>query len=167
MPRLFSYIVEHDTGYAPNPSNDICTLAYCKYPMRPHVREDDYVVGLGKKELGNRLVYAMRVTEVMEHDLYLRDPRFEERRGDYDTDNAKKEIAKSPQVLISADFVYRGGDGPSLPANLTGLIVDRQGYKSHKNAPLIPEFLEWFESLERGCLGDPRDMDESKRGECC
>lgn len=166
MTRLFSYIVDHDTGYAPNPSNDICTLAYCKYPMRPHVKEGDYVVGLGKKDLGNHVVYAMRVTEALEHDLYLLDSRFEDRWGDYENDNAKKEIAESPTVLVSTDFVYWGGDGPPLPANLTGLIFDRQGYKGPKNAPLIPEFLEWFEGIERGCLGDPRDMDESKRGEC-
>ena len=165
MPRLFSYIVDHDTGYAPNPSNDICTLAYCKYPMRPHVQKDDYVVGLAKKERDNHVVYAMRVTEALEHDLYLQDPRFEDRWGDYENDNAKKEIAKSPTVLISTDFVYWGGEGPPLPANLTGLIVDRQGYKSHKNAPLIPEFLDWFESLKRGCLVEPTDGDE--REPCC
>lgn len=167
MPRLFSYIVDHDTGYAPNPSNDICTLAYCKYPMRPHVKEGDYVVGLGKKDLGNHVVYAIRVTEALEHDLYLLDSRFEDRRGDYDNDNAKKEIAESPTVLISTDFVYWGGEGPPLPANLTGLIFDRQGYKGPKNAPLIPAFIEWFEGVEKGCLGEPTDGDKRERGKVC
>ena len=116
---LFSYIVEHDTGYAPNPFNGVCTLAYCKYPMRPHVQKDDYVIGVGKKELGNRVVYAMRVTETMEHDCYRRDQRFEDRRGDWSNPNAKKQIAKSSQVLISDDFVYWGGEGPGVPDNLT------------------------------------------------
>ena len=168
MPTLFSYIVDHDKGYAPNPSNDICTLAYCKYPMRPHVQEGDYVVGLGKKKSGQppSFVYAMRVTEVMEHKVYLEDSRFAERRADYDNANAKEEIAKSSRVLISDDFAYWGRDRPPLPSELSGLIVGR-GYKSNANDHLIPEFLEWFEGIEKGRLGDPTDMDESKRGECC
>jgi len=31
MPRLFSYVVDHDYGFAPNPSGGFCTLAKCKY----------------------------------------------------------------------------------------------------------------------------------------
>ena len=68
-------------------------------------------------------------------------------------------------MLISTDFVYWGGEGPPLPANLTDLIFDRQGYKGPKNAPLIPEFIEWFEGVEKGCLGEPTDGD--KREPCC
>lgn len=158
MTTLFSYIVDHDTGYAPNPFNGVCTLAYCKYPMRPHVQKDDYVIGVGKKELGNRVVYAMRVTETLEHDLYLLDQRFEDRRGDYDNSNAKEEIAESSQALISDDFVYWGGEGPDVPERLRGLIVERQGYKSKINAPLIDEFLKWFKRQKRGCLGTPTAM---------
>ena len=152
---LFSYIVRYDDGYAPNPFHGFCTLAYCKYPMRPYVQEGDYVVGLGKKELGNRLVYAMRVTEALEHDRYLQDPRFEERRGDYDNTNAKEEIAEASRVLISDDFAYWGGDGRHLPKSLGGLILERQGYKSKANASLIPEFVKWFKRQKRGCLGIP------------
>ena len=164
---LFSHIVASDTGHAPNPFHGFCTLAYCKYLMRPHVQEGDYVVGLGKKDLGNRLVYAMRVTEALEHDRYLQDPRFEERRGDYDDGNAKEEIAKASRVLISDDFVYWGGEGRPLPERLRGLILqvsggfagaaERHGYKSKANASLIPAFVEWFAEQERGRLGEPTD----------
>ena len=170
---LFSYIVDHDTGYAPNPFNGICTLAYCKYPMRPHVREDDYVIGLGKKELGNRVVYAMRVTETLEHDRYLLNRRFKDRWEDYNTPNAKEEIRQASRVLISTDFAYWGGEGRRLPERLHGLIVDRWGYKSKINAPLIPEFLKWFKRQQRGCLGTPTAMLEAdatgkrKRGKGC
>ncbi len=159
--RLFSYIVASDTGYAPNPFHGFCTLAYCKYPMRPHVQEGDYVVGLGKKDLGNRLVYAMRVTEALEHDRYLQDPRFKERRGDYNDTNSKEEIAEASRVLISDDFVYRGGEGRTLPESLGGLILDGHGYKSTANAPLIPEFLKWFKRQRKGCLGTPTAMLEA------
>ena len=155
---LFSYIVVSDDKYAPNPSNGVCTLAYCKYPMRPHVKEGDYVIGLGKKGLGNRVVYAMRVTETLEHDVYLRDPRFEDRRGDYDDPNSEEEIRQASRVLISTDFVYWGGEGRPLPERLRGLILDRHGYKSRANTPLIPEFLKWFKRQKRGCLGTPTAM---------
>ena len=31
MAKLFSYVVDHDYGFAPNPFGGFCTLAKCKY----------------------------------------------------------------------------------------------------------------------------------------
>ena len=164
MPRLFSYIVDHDTGYAPNPSNDICTLAYCKYPMRPHVKEGDYVVGLGKKELGNHLVYAMRVTEALEHDLYLLDPRFAGQAGRLRQRQRERGNRQVPHGADQHGLRLLGRRGPASSRQPDRLIIDRQGYKGPKNTPLIPAFIEWFEGVEKGCLGEPTGGDKR---ECC
>ena len=32
MPRLYSYVLRKDTGFAPNPYSGYCTLACCKPP---------------------------------------------------------------------------------------------------------------------------------------
>lgn len=73
-PKLFSYVVQHDYGYAPNPYFGVCTLARCKCRENKRQREniveralvEDWIVGTGgadrKKSAGNgNLIYAMRV----------------------------------------------------------------------------------------------------------
>jgi hypothetical protein len=76
MPKLFSYVVEHDRGHAPNPHFRICTLCLCKYRKKTTNRKNiveraapgDWVIGTGganlKKSAGHgTLIYAMRVDE--------------------------------------------------------------------------------------------------------
>ncbi len=31
VPKLYSYVVEHDNGHAPNPYFGVCTLCRCKF----------------------------------------------------------------------------------------------------------------------------------------
>ena len=73
---LYSYTIATDTGFAPNPFRGFCTLACCKPGIRRTAQEGDYVVGIGPKGSGNRVVYAMRVTETVEFDDYWHDKRF-------------------------------------------------------------------------------------------
>ena len=75
--NLFSYIVVHDSGFAPNPFWDYCTLACCKPKIRCTADEGDLIVGLFPKSLGNRIVYFMRVTETLTFAEYWFDPRFQ------------------------------------------------------------------------------------------
>jgi len=87
--KLFSYVVEHDRGHAPNPFFGVCTLCRCKYrnsqEKPPNVIElaepGDWVAGTGganrRKSAGHRkLVYAMRVDEKLTRKQYYSDPRF-------------------------------------------------------------------------------------------
>ena len=83
---LFTYVVAHDTGFAPNPHWGYCTLATCKPRIRNAAEKGDWIVGLSPKAQGNKLVYAMRVEEKLTHDQYFRDPRFD----------SKKPMPKSP-----------------------------------------------------------------------
>src|SRR4051795_10756509 len=75
MPRLFSYVLEHDYGFAPNPFGGFCTLSKCKYrKSRRNVVElaevGDWIAGTGgadrRKSAGHgKLIYAMRVDEII------------------------------------------------------------------------------------------------------
>ena len=83
--KLYSYIVVHDTGFSPNPFWGYCTLADCKPAIRRTAEVGDWVVGLSPKADGNRLIYAMRVDEVLRYDEYYRDPRFARKIPEYAT----------------------------------------------------------------------------------
>lgn len=80
--RLYSYILRHDSGFAPNPFGGICTLACCKPAIRRTACPDDLVLGLTPKHLGYRLAYVMYVNEVMPFESYWNDFRFKGKRPD-------------------------------------------------------------------------------------
>src|SRR5260221_12084613 len=73
MPKLFSYVVDHDYGYAPCPFGGFCTLAKCKYGSKKRnivemAEEGDWIAGTGGADLGKsagqgKLIYAIRVDE--------------------------------------------------------------------------------------------------------
>ena len=78
MGRLYSYVVQHDHGFAPNPFWGTCTLANCKPKIRAHAAVGDLVIGTGSVDIAasGRLVYWMRVGEIVLFDDYWLDPRF-------------------------------------------------------------------------------------------
>ncbi|MFI8412135.1 hypothetical protein ACIGB6_06565 [Paeniglutamicibacter gangotriensis] len=80
--RLYSYVVRHDIGFAPNPFYDWCTLGPCKPAIRGTAEVGDWILGTGSKSNGleGRLVYAMQVEEVLDFDTYWNDPRFRRKR---------------------------------------------------------------------------------------
>jgi hypothetical protein len=82
MPKLHSYVVARDYGFAPNPFYGFCTLATCKPMIRKTAQIGDWVVGTGSKTRGreSNIVYAMRVTETMSFDQYWKDPRFQSKK---------------------------------------------------------------------------------------
>lgn len=77
---LYSYIVKHDTGFAPNPFFGYCTLACCKPGIRRTAKVGDWIVGLTPKAQGNKIVYFMKVDKKMRFDEYWLDRRFERKK---------------------------------------------------------------------------------------
>jgi hypothetical protein len=53
--KLYSHIVKHETGVAPNPFFGDCTLARCKPKIRQKAWKGDWFVGLTAKADGNRV----------------------------------------------------------------------------------------------------------------
>ena len=84
MPKLYSYVVARDYGFAPNPFYGFCTLATCKPEIRRKADVGDWIVGTGskRKKRDGHVVYAMRVSEAMTFNEYWRDPRFRDKHPD-------------------------------------------------------------------------------------
>ena len=62
--KLLKYVMTSDKGLAPNPYFGVCSLALCT-PNHRNARLDvgDWIVGHSSKATGNKLIYAMRVTQ--------------------------------------------------------------------------------------------------------
>ena len=86
---LFSYVVDHDYGFSPNPYHGVCTLAHCKRRKNENSRnnliesakEGDWAIGTGgKNKLSaghGKLIYAMRIDEKLTLGQYKSYDRFE------------------------------------------------------------------------------------------
>ena len=80
--RLSSYKLAHDTGFAPNPFFGSLTLATCMPDIRQSALVDDWIAGFTSVQLcgdavgTERLVFLMRVDEVLSIAGYFSDGRF-------------------------------------------------------------------------------------------
>ncbi len=168
-PRLFSYVVHHDVGFAPCAAGRYCTLAVCKYSKsgRPNVVElaqpGDWIVGTGgsdKKSAGHgRMVYAMKVTEKLPLQQYVRDRRFRERADARFA--AGDPIVPERWALVSTEFWYFGRNAPPIE----GIEWRHLDHPLEKRGPgfctnFRPEFVEEFAArlryeFEKGIHGEP------------
>lgn len=53
-PKLYSYVLREDTGFAPNPYHGFCTLACCKPLIRRRAEIGDWVIATGSNAKGKR-----------------------------------------------------------------------------------------------------------------
>lgn len=96
---LFSYVIRHDGGSAPNPFHGICTLVICKPVIRRTAKINDWVVGLGGKnspigDASGQVVYAMKITKEMsmeEYDTFCQ-KNYHEKIPDWDSGDYMKRI---------------------------------------------------------------------------
>lgn len=76
MARVYSYVVKRDYGFAPNPFYGFLTLATCKPQIRKSAEIGDFIIGNSPSNLGSKLVYMAKVSEVITFDEYWSNPRF-------------------------------------------------------------------------------------------
>ncbi|MGO9702778.1 MAG: hypothetical protein ACLPX7_26365 [Xanthobacteraceae bacterium] len=158
--KLYSYVVDHDTGVAPNPDGGLCTLCLCKFRERPEgkrnivemANEGDWVIGTGgvsKRSTGHRtLVYAMRVDEKPTREEYYR--RFRKTRVDSKPPNFNGQFA-----LISRHFYYFGANAIDIPKTFK-LEKKGPGYRCDFKQADIYRFVEWLDGQKkRGKCGEP------------
>ena len=178
QPELYSYVVEHDTGHAPNPYFRVCTLCRCKYrksDKKPRnvvelAEEGDWIVGTGgadkRKTAGHgKLVYAMRVDEILTRAEYYADRRFSQKKrrraGNYaDTrgDNLvpASRFEEHQRVLVSRHFYYFGANAIRIPKRFSYLEKRGPGFKRKFTPEQISSFVEWLEGKHRpGKQGEP------------
>jgi hypothetical protein len=175
---LYSYVVDHDNGFAPNPYYGICTLAHCKYARGPRrnivelAEVGDWIVGTGgnsRKTAGNgKLVYAMRVDERLSLREYYKDPRFQKkkpRNGSYQQrkgDNlAKAKDLTNRFVLISKHYFYFGDKAPQIAKRFRlhpdhPLEKSGPGFRSKFSDSFVNALTKWLQRNYRpGMLGRP------------
>ncbi len=189
--RLCSYVVVCDTGFAPNPFWGLCTLAACTPNHQSlQLKSGDWLLGNSSAKEGHQLIYAMRVSEVLDFAQYYRDPRFEQKKasavdwqhrcGDNiyfrDSDGqwkqgtaffhtSPKEIEQDtryPRVFISDHFFYFGEKAPNFLGPFASLIQTSRGCRYADNAETALGFVKWLEeTYPPGLHGQPRDRDEN------
>jgi hypothetical protein len=97
--KLCSYVIKTDAGLAPNPFHGFCTNALCTPShMNARLERGDWLIGNSPKADGNRLVYAMRISEVLDMDQYFHDRRFQAK---------KPKVDGKPEEQCGDNFYYR------------------------------------------------------------
>lgn len=152
--KIYSYVVRYDSGFAPNPFWGYCTLATCKPKIRQKAKKGDWVMGTGStKTVGNdRLVYAMKMTEVMPLEDYWNDNRFQKKkpcqrlkRSVGDNIYYRDENGKIRQYFPSLHSHPNREDMETKERDLKGenVLISESGnfYYFGREAPKIPEAL--------------------------
>ena len=164
MPRLFSYVVDHDHGFAPNPSGGMCSLAKCKFGgSKKNIVElaevGDWITGTGgantTKSSGNgTLIYAMRVDERLTLAEYFN------LHGD--RVDAKRDCAVTGRyALISHHFFYFGRnaiDINEIPDDNLDHLFEKKGpgFRSDFTDEFVADFASWLNTtFKRGRHGPP------------
>lgn len=156
--NLFVYVVRHDSGFAPNPFFGYCTLATCKPGIRKSAQKGDWIAGVGSKQKGQtgKLVYAMKVEEMMSFDTYWDDSRFLVKRphlsGSLKLRNGDN-IYHRPTVCdswIQEDGCHSNDDGSpnydhiERDTSISRVLISQEFVYYGKSAVDIPvKFLNW------------------------
>jgi hypothetical protein len=165
MPTLFSYVVDHDYGFAPNTYGGFCTLAKCKYgSTKRNIVElaevGDWIAGTGgmdlRKSAGHgKLIYAMRVDEKITLAEYCQ-------AHDGHRIDAKHDIEENDRfALISNHFFYFGRNAIDI-SDFPGTNLD---HPFEKRGPMhrcdfteefVLEFTKWINGTYKvGIHGPP------------
>jgi 8-oxo-dGTP pyrophosphatase MutT (NUDIX family) len=185
MARIFSYVITHDSGFAPNPFGGFLTLATCKPGIRRSAKIGDWILGTGStRAVGkNRLVYAARVSEIRSIEEYGAEARFDvkqpsprpkpggphgdniyfkdarrqwhQRRNRHHTAKEIQRDLSGKNVLICDVFYYFGRCAPELPPNLLGLVKSGPGCKCEESSETVRALESWLDKHRPGVLGNP------------
>ncbi len=193
--KIFSYVVDHDNGYAPNPYFRYCTLCGCKFEggrnilqlAKERAPEDkrDWVIGTGgvsDRSVGHgKLIYAMRVDEKLKRGDYFADRRFEKKKpikaGNYaqrhgDNEDPKKDVHRYKEfTLVSRHFYYFGEKAIEIPKTFKSFEKRGPGFK-YIDPGEFRRFLKWLETetgYRPGMIGEPRGraVEESRGNKRC
>lgn len=132
MLKIYSYLVDHDFGLAPNPFGNYCTLAVCKGNIRKSSRLNvgDWIIGTGSRALERtsgkkfigKLIYAMQVEEILPMENYWLDERFQ----------FKKPVLNGSLVKMYGDnFYHKNADNEWIQENSAHSLHDGTPNEKH------------------------------------
>ena len=196
MSDLYTYVMTHDSGLAPNPFGGFCTLAVCTPNHQgSKAGPGDWIAGVSRKSRGHELIYAMEVAERLHMNAHFKDPRFEEKKpvlaggpeqrcGDniygqdevgrwFQLDNPYhvgeadlRKDTRKPWVFAATEFWYLGREAVSVPQEYRVLFGGRGARVTHP-PELVAAFKAWVRStLPKGRYGRPRDLERADCDSC-
>lgn len=154
---LRSYKMTHNTGFAPNVSGDILSIATCKPQIRRVCEKGEWIAGFSSKALDNsqvgkeKLIYLAKVNEKISFatfwDTYPQKRTDSDRNGDniykpngkggyeqitnpHHDDSHKTKDLSVDNVLLCDEFYYFG-NGVDLPLNLRENLCIPQGQSGY------------------------------------
>ncbi|MBN1328136.1 MAG: hypothetical protein JXA54_01570 [Candidatus Heimdallarchaeota archaeon] len=105
--KIYSYVLRSDSGFAPNPFWDYCTLACDQALIRQVANVNDWIVGLkesSKKIADHRLIFAMQVIEKITLEKYWDDYRFQVKKPVISSDKEIFRVGDNIYEKIANDF---------------------------------------------------------------
>lgn len=181
--KLYTYVVVHDTGLAPNPFGEWCSIAVCT-PNHQGILAgcSDWICGFSPKGQGSQLVYALQVEERPSLHEYFHDGRWAYKKPSRQTaqsrcgDNFYERLpdgtwkqhwnffhrtranhiqdTRRPVAFVGRRFWYFGES--SVPVPEFGLTIGGKGVRVSHQAGAAEQFLAWLEqSFEPGRHGMP------------
>ena len=118
------------------------------------------LMGSKKQAFGNNIYFKNSMGNCRQQDSHHSYEDGSENQHNIENDT------KADRVLIGAEYVYWGKDGPKLPPefrNYNGIdICAKRGYKSRFPEAMVEDFIGWVRSLAAlGYLGTPGDWDRT------
>jgi len=183
--KVYSYVVTHDYGFAPNPFGGVLTLATCKPQIRKNAKVGDWIMGTGSAGgIGKeKLIFTGKVTEILTIEAYGISNKYKfkipdkgsekwRRRGDniYYLDSHGEWIQRinpfhgphdqshdlsGKNVLVCREFWYFGASAPILPTEFMSLVKKGPAHKHNQDNPYVPKFLSWLKTHRSGLRGPP------------
>ncbi len=138
--RYFSYVVARDYGFAPNPYGNVCTLATCKPDIRKAAKVGDWIFGTGSvQNVGrDKLIYAMKVDEIISFNDYFSDQRFKH----------KKPNMLGSKIQMYGDNIYELKDGiwhqSDSHHSLTGGLINEVNLKKDTKSTNVLISLNYY-----------------------
>jgi Nucleotide modification associated domain 2 len=171
--KVYTYTVDHDFGFAPNPFHGFCTLANCKPKIRARACVGDIILGIGGSRTGysGRLIYWMKVGEIFSFDDFWLDGRFQIKKpvsngswmqvyGDhiYHTDQT------SGQIIQTQNSFHSDPENRNIKRDTgttSNVLISREYTYYGRRAPVLPTSLAMFAAWSRSyrCMFEPKDVD--------
>lgn len=194
MSTLCTYIIRIDAGLAPNPFWNWCTLAVCT-PNHQGVKlaPGDWIAGFTAKGKGNKLIYAMMVSELLDFDHYFHDPRFQQKKPQVNGSPMQRcgdnfysrgaegawvqhpnsfhagmtaQDTKYPTVFIASRFWYWGKSAVEVSVQFLPLIPQQHGCKKDHAPALVSAFQTWVSTFPEGKADHPSIWEDAQETEC-
>lgn len=119
--QLRSYVMTSDTGFGPNVTGDVCTLATCKPKIRREANVGDWVIGTpGVEDNPERLPYLMRVEEILPLEEYYIDERFESKKPANDPEGDNIYYRDEEGILVQDEETGHHNDPGDIERDIGG-----------------------------------------------